>query len=321
MTTALEDVLDPQLVAAAQRVRRVRFEGPATMEAAIATNEPVIIEGAVDDWKAMSDWTFDEFRKRWGENEAKGYQRGFPLGRSPYEVFASDVTRRDKVSRWIDRIEDPDAKEPVHLTSQNMDAVFPGARDDIRYASLFVSPPKRISSFAWLGSAGSRTGLHWDGHDNLIALYKGEKVFALAPPGNYRRMYAMRETHPSKSAVDPGRVDWDRFEQLRRARFVVGVLGAGDVLFLPCAWWHYVISTQPSIGTNAWFGPPKKMRIFHTHGPEHVVQFVRDFAVHGVLRRPYHTRALSPPPWGLMAYDFMADFVVTRVTRGQQSRA
>eukprot|EP00966_Prymnesium_polylepis_P123564 2856950-Prymnesium_polylepis.1 len=36
------------------------------------------------------------------------------------------------------------------------------------------------------------------------------------------------------------------------AHWQIANLGPGDLLYLPCGWWHYVVSEPHSVMTNVW---------------------------------------------------------------------
>ena len=55
--------------------------------------------------------------------------------------------------------------------------------------------------------------------------------------------------------VDAEHPDYERFPDFARATRFVGEVSAGDVLFIPYCWLHYVRSLAPSISINYFFRP------------------------------------------------------------------
>jgi lysine-specific demethylase 8 len=264
----------------------------------------VILTGALDHWPASSKWTLDYFAERWGDQTIGATHTAFPRGRAPYEARASDVHRPDSVRNCIAAMRSSDPDQPVYLNQNDCDSAYPGSRDDLRYDELVTDADTRKPNI-WMGTRGTRSGLHWDMTDNLIAMFLGAKAFVLAPPGRHHLLYASH-ANPTKSSVDPAQVDWTRFPRLRRAELTVGVLRRGEILLLPRAWWHYFGAIELSINSSIWFGPLARIRMFQHFGPTHLAAFVGQLVWNGLLNQPYERRALSPAPFGVLAHRFVA---------------
>ena len=104
----------------------------------------------------------------------------------------------------------------------------------------------------WFGPKGSATPLHYDGRDNLICQYIGRKHLTLYPPGQIRWLYT-RDKAPAWSLVaDPRRPDLDKFPLFARAKGVEVTLNAGELLYLPARWSHFVRNLDVSVMVNFW---------------------------------------------------------------------
>lgn len=107
----------------------------------------------------------------------------------------------------------------------------------------------------WIGAAGCVTPLHYDEMNNLITLLQGRKRVMLLPPSEYAALYPFgfgyRRGHVSR--VNPEAVDKQAFPSFPSNQVCEVVLDAGDSLFIPAFWWHYVRSVDISISVNTWW--------------------------------------------------------------------
>ena len=111
-------------------------------------------------------------------------------------------------------------------------------------------------SFIWIGSNGTRSGLHFDVSDNFHVVVKGSKTVVLFPPSDAPYLYPLGDV-PVQSQLDPLHsnvlVDFPLFAHARPQ--IVHLL-PGDTLFIPRLWWHWVESTAITVSVNWWHFPP-----------------------------------------------------------------
>ncbi len=93
---------------------------------------------------------------------------------------------------------------------------------------------------------------HYDGSRNAIALLGGERRYILAHPKQCKHLALYPNGHPSArhSAVDWSNPDLQQFPEFSKARANEVVMQAGDVLYLPTNWFHYIISLQLNYQCN-----------------------------------------------------------------------
>jgi len=95
-----------------------------------------------------------------------------------------------------------------------------------------------------LGPACSTSHLHQD-FLNLhayLAQITGTKKCTLFSPEDSAALYDGR--------VDPGRPDLDQFPLFQNATAFECTLEPGEMLFMPCLWWHHVVALENSITVN-----------------------------------------------------------------------
>lgn len=86
----------------------------------------------------------------------------------------------------------------------------------------------------------------------MIALLGGERRYILSHPNQCLNLALLPKGHPSArhSAVDWSEPDWEAFPEFKHAEVNEVVLQAGDVLYLPTFWFHYIISLNMNFQCN-----------------------------------------------------------------------
>jgi hypothetical protein len=81
----------------------------------------------------------------------------------------------------------------------------------------------------------------------LFVQVYGNKEFALAPPDALPLMYNSRGVF---SDVDYCAPDFERFPLFKNVHFLLTTLRAGEALFIPVRWWHFVRAPEISISLS-----------------------------------------------------------------------
>jgi len=107
----------------------------------------------------------------------------------------------------------------------------------------------------WLGGMGSATPLHKDSTDNFAFQICGTKRWILFPVRDIPFLYMERPlqyTDFATSQVDPKNPRLDRYPLYSNAKSVVVDVKAGEMLYLPAGWAHYVENVSMSLMVNYW---------------------------------------------------------------------
>jgi len=99
------------------------------------------------------------------------------------------------------------------------------------------------SNELFIGMRGVVTPLHFDERENLFFQVRGRKELVTFPFIDYTRLYPFPTTHPCdrQSMVgDPRNPDLDAFPRFPEAVGHHAILEAGDLLYLPYGWWHWL---------------------------------------------------------------------------------
>ena len=102
------------------------------------------------------------------------------------------------------------------------------------------------------GMKGVMTTNHFDGERNFVTVLSGERRYVLARPHQCGNMALYPYGHPSArhSAVDWANPDLQEHPKFEQAKGNEVVLQAGDSLFLPSLWFHYIVSMSTNVQCN-----------------------------------------------------------------------
>ncbi|CAB9524501.1 Hypoxia-inducible factor 1-alpha inhibitor [Seminavis robusta] len=121
-----------------------------------------------------------------------------------------------------------------------------------------LSPKEHRGINCRFGMKGIAAESHFDGHNNFIVVMGGMRRYILAHPDQCNNM----ELHPKgKPNSRHSKVDWTRIHleakassekrPITRVQANEIILKAGDMLYLPTYWFHYIVSLDTSYQCNS----------------------------------------------------------------------
>lgn len=119
--------------------------------------------------------------------------------------------------------------------------------------SLYMVQPKEQKGIhCRFGMKGVIAENHFDGSRNAIVVLGGERRYILSHPEQCPFLSLLPKGHPSArhSAVDWSDPDLDAYPEFALAKGNEIVMQAGDVLYLPTNWFHYIISLSLNYQCN-----------------------------------------------------------------------
>jgi [protein]-arginine 3-hydroxylase / protease len=140
-----------------------------------------------------------------------------------------------------------------YLAQHDLFDQIPQLRKDIAvpdYCAIGANDPVIKS---WIGPANTISTMHTDNKHNLLCQVMGEKLVILASPIESSNLYPYAGLLSNTSQVDPENLNFDEFPLAKNVKFFKLILKAGEILFIPKLWYHYVRSLTPSISVSFWF--------------------------------------------------------------------
>eukprot|EP00924_Labyrinthula_sp_SR-Ha-C_P005124 maker-scaffold_1-snap-gene-22.64-mRNA-1 protein AED:0.00 eAED:0.00 QI:81/1/1/1/1/1/2/112/425 len=126
----------------------------------------------------------------------------------------------------------------------------------IDYPPFVPEGTKMQAPSVWFGATTSSTPMHSDCCDNFAMMIAGTKRWTIAPPSEARLIkpkcngglcWGKKLEHPDEHAYT------QRMKDLRdQTQLITFDLKPGEMLYLPCGWFHHVENVGPTIMVNFW---------------------------------------------------------------------
>ncbi|KAI9674237.1 MAG: peroxisomal targeting signal 2 receptor [Caeruleum heppii] len=236
--------------------------------------QPVIITGSLEHWPAMERWRPGYLLRHghrlvpvetgrsytddgWGQRimSFREFVRSHILCSTPLANGEGEGEGAEENS------------QTVYLAQHNLFAQIPSLREDICipdycYVSRSDTDDEEETTMdpllhAWFGPASTISPLHTDPYENLLCQVVGRKYVRLYGPSETGKLYARGVEEGGVDMGNTSRVDVEgdveltkrEFPMFGQARYVEGVLGEGECLYIPTGWWHYVRSLSVSFSS------------------------------------------------------------------------
>jgi [protein]-arginine 3-hydroxylase / protease len=211
-------------------------------------HHPVKITDCLNEWPATTKWTIKYL------NEIAGYRTvPIELGKkydsddwSQGMFLFSEFMKEFMTEKNLN-------SQPGYLAQHDLFDQIPQLRKDfsvLKYCTIGIEEPIVKS---WIGPANTISTMHTDNQHNLFCQVKGSKLIILAAPFEASNLYPYEGLLNNTCQIDPENVDIGKFPLLKNVKFYKVVLNAGEILYLPKLWFHYVRSLTPSISLSFWF--------------------------------------------------------------------
>jgi len=228
--------------------------------------KPVVVTDAVRQWKAVGKWTPEFFKRDFGD--MKFVLDGALTPTPGYKQTAGGDEYT--MARFIDRVlESTDENPAPYFRNQPLHALFPSLKADIdpwpdyfmpnwlpdrflvKHVGEVLNRGAEIEIYIG-GKGGTFPVLHYDGvatHAFLMQVY-GRKQFVVYSPDQEEFLYPSPERENLSLINSVDKPDLDRFPLFAKAVPTTFVLEPGELLFIPCRWWHTTKMLSPSISLS-----------------------------------------------------------------------
>ena len=233
----LEDV---SRVAAAQGVQ---------FEDMVHTHRPVVVEGAA--WQlglSASFWATDDgLRECCGDDVVKVDTTLQDLR----EGNSVNGSKGVELGTFLDGYTDP--RNEWYL----IDSVPDGLREQLHLPPFLESDRVRsnfMESVLWHNAGGGSSLLHYDSIEGVICVTAGLKEIMLIDPAHAGGI-PIDHRRGDWSSVNVSDVDPQLYPRVLTTPWLSTTLVAGDCLYIPTFWIHYVRSIGRTIAVNFWWTP------------------------------------------------------------------
>ena len=225
-----------------------------TLGEAVSSQTPLVLRGAIRHTPAFRKWNLSSLPSLCPSAELSVARRhNMELHETPYtRMSLPDLAKA---------IQEPNPSPLYHAESDELFETCPHLLEDdlMGLESVLPLPDPSYASvegLVWLGSE-SWTGLHADLDPlNVLMVVFGSKNVTLFHPSDTPNLYpwdTRLDFGARLSRVDPFDVDLAAFPNYAATTPLSVVLNAGDAMYIPAHWFHYVHTPEPSLAVSARF--------------------------------------------------------------------
>jgi hypothetical protein len=251
----LESVLDVRhdLAALAPDAGTIAHHPVVTREQFLSNyysaNRPVLIEGLIDGWPALTRWGPDYMAETVPDAEIQVMVDR--VADPDYEINSEQHKSTMRMADYVEAVQNSGRTNDIYMVANNHVLDQPGLAplwDDFVVPEIYLDPATAHgSTFFWFGPGGTVTPLHHDVINVLFVQVHGSKRIILISPLETHHVYNETAVYSSVNALDPDLETYPRFARATRHELVVG---PGQALFIPVGWWHCVEAVDTSISMS-----------------------------------------------------------------------
>ncbi|GAM28830.1 hypothetical protein SAMD00019534_120060, partial [Acytostelium subglobosum LB1] len=220
-----------------------------TLSQYLNTNTPVVFTGLTKTWPAMNKWIDDKYiLSTIGEHKVEVNMCTFGKMSDIFTMPFSEYWQLSTTG-WPDLQPIATHQNTPYLRNFDIFGNFPQLGNDVLNEHLFDSNiHNMIVRGAFIGAKNTATHFHKDTGDNVVAVIRGSKFVVLVPPSE--------ESNVVRSMVNIGGADGiplaEHPSMERVGQAYATTLQAGEALFIPIGWVHYVHNQEFTVSVSCW---------------------------------------------------------------------
>ena len=214
-----------------------------------SANKPVLLEGLVDDWPALTRWNPEYLAQV--VPEAPIEVMVDRLSDPDYEINSNNHKSSMRMADYVEAVVAAGTSNDIYMVANNHVLDIPELAPlwaDFHAPDIYLDPQTIAGQvFFWFGPRGTVTPLHHDIINVLFVQVYGSKRIVLYSPLETPHLYNETAVYSSVDALAPDLETYPRFADATRLEVTVG---PGQALFIPVGWWHCVESLETSISMS-----------------------------------------------------------------------
>ncbi|XP_037569127.1 bifunctional peptidase and (3S)-lysyl hydroxylase Jmjd7 [Dermacentor silvarum] len=247
----------------------------------VSPNLPVVVRGGASHWAAVNKWTHAYLREKIGDLAVTVAVTPNGFADAVHgSVFVTPEERVMKFGEFLDILERRERSNAVfYIQKQNSNftdefrKLAGDVETDVCWATAAFGKTPDAVNF-WMGDERAVTSMHRDHYENIYCVVSGHKDFILLPPtdlpwvpyenyktgqfhevanGQFDVIASGDDSSVPWISLDPENPDFDRYPHYRHASPVKCRVSAGDILYLPCLWFHHVRQSHGCVALNYWY--------------------------------------------------------------------
>lgn len=218
-------------------------------------DRPTVFRNAVASCAARDQWSLGYLAGRVGDREIPIEYSLHPIYRPRPDLNEGRYWRKLVSFRQAAELiaDQPNRSTWHYISSLPVESYLPELLEDLPATDVFARrKPRRRALF--LGNGGSGSWMHYDTTENVMVLFSGAKRILLVPAGivNPLRPYATRWSCCKFSSLAQNRDGNGEgmFKMPPAIPYVECRIEAGEAIYLPSGWWHYIVNENLSIGVS-----------------------------------------------------------------------
>jgi|GEM_PF-2274768 len=244
-----------------EEIPRIEFDNALLIRELINSNKPFVINQP-NGWKAYRE----ELLEKLDNKEVVVYKDNWNSG-TLHKLFPTRMKYKDYRNQTGEFKLDTNFCYHIFFNLKNP---YPSIANFCKnnFLDKAWAPKKYNLINFWHAYKGMGSKLHYDPVDNFNLQLFGQKDFYIAPAGLDDYYYPKKpwtfEGHFSKVEVVEDQINnkFSKIEELR-SKFQKVTLEEGNILYIPCCWWHHVQATDDvNININFWWLSFKKATKF-----------------------------------------------------------